>query len=124
MVVVASPAVVVSALAADIAILIALVAANFTPLFARDPAVRTVAASLSANLALAFTYVTSLVARDLAGADAAADALTVLTVVMVSAAVATLRERLGRACQKQDGDAKKKKPFHCSTLSSKSDFVY
>jgi len=116
-VIVARAVVVVAALATDVAILFTLVAANLTPLFARERTVRTIAAPLGAYLLLAFAYLTSLVTRDLAGADAAPDALTVLTVVRADAAIVTLRKHLGRACQKQCDGTQEKKLFHCSILS-------
>src|SRR5687768_10327313 len=86
---VAAPALGVAALVADVAVLLALVAANRPPLFRREHAVRAIGALLGANLPLPLANLLGLGARELAGADPATDALAVVDVVG-----AALRESL------------------------------
>src|SRR5688572_7453948 len=93
----------VAALVADVAVLLALVAANRRTLFRRQHAVRAIGTLLGANLPLPLANLLGLGARELAGADAAPDALAVIDVVG-----AALRESLGRDAEEQGYRTQKK----------------
>jgi hypothetical protein len=77
-------AVVVAALAADVTILFALVAANLASFIPRQRAVRAISATFGAKLTFTFANLACLFARDLAGANAALDALAIPAVVVAS----------------------------------------
>jgi len=96
-VVVPTPVIIVSDLLTNVSILPALVAANFATLCARQCTVCTIPGSLSANLLLASAYGKSLSTRNPAGTDPALDLSTILSIVIASAAIAILREGVGRS---------------------------